>query len=177
MYRIYLSVYCHSLLQTLSECGSVPPLRLIGLAYYGLDFDLTWLIVLELHKNRLSFEVIMTSILLFQLFLGKQLCPKGHNSVQRATIMLRQTVTQATAIFLSSSMQNFRLRSRFVSLCRWSWQINGWNILDCSSGSTLGLEVISRCVWFSKRRFYLGSLGVYPCFQLRVPNQSVGLLT
>ena len=64
------------------------------------DKTLVRLIVLEFHKNRFNVDVVMASFLFFKFILGKQLCSKGNNSVQRETMMLRQTVTQATAIFL-----------------------------------------------------------------------------
>ena len=78
------------------------------------------LIVSKFHKNWFSVDVIMASFLLFfqKLFLreatllkGKQLCSKGNNSVQRETIMLRQTVIQATAILLS------QLKSEITVCC------------------------------------------------------------
>ena len=61
------------------------------------------LIVLKFHKIRICFDVIMTSFLFFlNLFLREAtlLKAKAKNYVQSETIMLRQTVTLATAIFL-----------------------------------------------------------------------------
>ena len=61
------------------------------------------LIVIQFHKNRISFDVIMTWFLFYKkLFLGEVtlLKAKGKDYVQRETIMLRQTVILSTAIFL-----------------------------------------------------------------------------
>ena len=80
------------------------------------------LIALKFYKNRFCVDVSMTSFFFFlKLFLRKatllkeqqlwtkannseqseiKMCANGNNSVQRETIMLRQTVTQATAILL-----------------------------------------------------------------------------
>ena len=92
----------------LSDCVSVGP---AFTAYTSLTFGriliklcenvetLVGLIVLKFHKNRFSVDMIVTS------FLFLKHISKGNNSAQRTTtlpretIMLRQTVTLATAIF------------------------------------------------------------------------------
>ena len=77
----------------LSVCVSVFLFRFYGLylVYYGSELGenvgtSVRLIVLNFHKNRFGFDVIMTSFPFLKLFLseatllkGKQLCAKGNN--------------------------------------------------------------------------------------------------
>ena len=78
------------------------------------------LIVLKIHKYSFSLDrIMMLFLFFFKSFLSEATLLKGEkNSVHRETIMLRQTVTQATAILLLSlnHLEWIIIPSQFLTL-------------------------------------------------------------
>ena len=99
---------CFRLSLCVCVCVCVPLLRLISLLLsVGIWSNLVKMLELWsdwLYRNFIKIGLFLTLLwrhcYFFSCFWVKKLCSKGHNPVQRETIMLRKAMTQASAIFL-----------------------------------------------------------------------------